>query len=389
MWSVLGKLAGHSRPRRESSGRGHLARGALIQDVELTPHGSPRSRSRERRHLRRQRIRTAVLWLSVGNLALMIVVTVLLRFCSERWWFSTALLYLPRSPYAAGSILLLPLAMVYNRKAAVLSGVALFLATGPIMGLKVPLPSWGFSALVTEHHLRIVTCNVHGYQPAFDGLISEMHSVVPDVVVFQEAFHDNPVLEKAFVGWHSMQVDEYFVAARYPITHVASFRSQAYQRVAAVAFEVADPQRRYRLINVHQTSPRKGLTDLRTDDAWDSNGRRTLIESTENREAEAAALRAFFEENRQGLPVVIAGDFNMPSDSSLYRAAWGDLENAFDSAGFGYGYTAPCGRNRFWPNATPWSRVDHILTTGEWQIQKCWIGSGNGSDHRLVAAILR
>lgn len=317
----------------------------------------------------------------------MLLLVVLLRFVSEHWWVTTALVYLPRAPYLLGSCVLLPLAILYSRRAFLATVAALSLGVWPIMGLVIPLPGWGRGSLDLDHHIRVVSCNVHGYQPSFEGLMSEVDSAVPDVVAFQEAFREHPLLDKEFPDWYRSHVGEYFVASRYPVAHVATFRSEAYHRNAAVIFEIKAP-RPFRLVNVHQTSPRSGLVSLRPSTVVDGSGGQEVERAVDRRAEEAAALREFIEEHREDYPLLIVGDFNMPSDSSLYRASWGTFRNAFDAAGFGYGYTASCGDNKVWPDGTPWCRVDHILATSEWRVQKCWIGSGNGSDHRLVAAIL-
>lgn len=317
----------------------------------------------------------------------MLLLVVVLRFISEHWWVTTALVYLPRAPYLLGSCVLLPLAILYSRRASLATVVALILGVWPVMGLVIPVPGWGRGKADPDCHLRVVTCNVHRYQPSFEGLMSEVESAVPDVVAFQEAFGEHPLLDKQFADWYQAHVGEYFIASRYRITHIATFRSEAYNRNAAMIFEIKAP-RPFRLANVHQTSPRNGLTSLRPATVLDGSGGQEVERGIDRRAEEAAALRQFIADHCDDQPLLIVGDFNMPSDSSLYRASWGSYRNAFDAAGFGYGYTASCGDNRIWPDGTPWCRVDHILTTDDWRAQKCWVGSGNGSDHRLVAAIL-
>lgn len=329
-----------------------------------------------------------MLWLSVVNLVCVSVAAVLLKVVSEDWWLSTAIMYLPRSPYVAGSLLLLPTAFFSRSgRGITLNVAALVLTAWPVMGLTVPFPSEQ-SVVANGESVRIVSCNVHGYQPVFASLTHEVAGLHPDIVVFQEAFQRHPLLESEFRDWHSLHFDEYFVASRYPIAHIASFRSDSCGRFAAAAFEVELPERRFRLINVHQTSPRHGLEALRAAGLLNRAGIHAVVKSARRREAEAVALRAFVEEHRGGLPLVLAGDFNMPSDSNVYRAVWGDLENAFDAAGFGFGYTFPCTTERFWPPGTPFMRIDHILASSDWQIDECRVGSGNGSDHRLITAVL-
>jgi vancomycin resistance protein VanJ len=83
--------------------------------------------------------------------------------------------------------------------------------------------------------------------------------------------------------------------------------------------------------------------------------------------------------------VVVAGDFNMPTDSAIYRECWSNLSNAFSKSGFGFGYTE-------WPTVGGWRfgiRIDHILTGPRWRPQRCWVGPDVGSDHLpLLADVL-
>lgn len=384
--TLFREFSGRSRSGRQSGSNVRFGKDVLMTTGNSPARSGTGLPSHDRRRRRRHRIRKTVVWLSWGNLGLLLALVILLRYVSEHWWFTTALVYLPRTPYLLVPLVLLPLAILYSRRAIIANSLSLVLVFWPIMGLAIPWPSWG--ARNEVNHLRIVSCNVHGYQPAFEGLMSEVTSAVPDVVVFQEAFREHPLLEKEFSDWFRLHVGEYFVASRrHEVRHVATFKSEGYHRVAAVMFEIADAHP-YRLVNIHQTSPRGGLIALSASNVLDGTGAETVERSVERRKEEAAALRRFVEEHRGELPLLIVGDFNMPSDSSLYRASWGDFRNAFDASAFGYGYTASCGKNRFWPDGTPWCRVDHILASREWHAQNCWVGGGNGSDHRMIAAIL-
>jgi endonuclease/exonuclease/phosphatase family metal-dependent hydrolase len=82
------------------------------------------------------------------------------------------------------------------------------------------------------------------------------------------------------------------------------------------------------------------------------------------------------------------GDFNMPTVSHLYRSVWRDFTNAFEEAGWGFGYTAPCTTHARWFDDVPWVRIDHILADPTWTVRACEIGHGRGSDHRLIWASL-
>jgi vancomycin resistance protein VanJ len=99
-------------------------------------------------------------------------------------------------------------------------------------------------------------------------------------------------------------------------------------------------------------------------------------------------VRAFVEQARDGRPAVIVGDFNMPCDSSLYQRNWFGFQNAFNTAGVGYGYTFPCTPQYCWPGGIPWMRLDHILADESWRVKSCHVGTVNGSDHRMITATL-
>jgi endonuclease/exonuclease/phosphatase family metal-dependent hydrolase len=79
-------------------------------------------------------------------------------------------------------------------------------------------------------------------------------------------------------------------------------------------------------------------------------------------------------------PLIVAGDFNLTTDSPIYSEAWGKFENAFSHAGWGWGQTK-------W---TRWYgvRIDHILHEPGWKCVQVAVGPDVGSDHRPVMAEL-
>jgi endonuclease/exonuclease/phosphatase (EEP) superfamily protein YafD len=84
-------------------------------------------------------------------------------------------------------------------------------------------------------------------------------------------------------------------------------------------------------------------------------------------------------------PVIVAGDFNMPADSDIYRENWQGYANAFSKAGFGYGWTVRGGHRGIVIGA----RIDHILTDGGMRVLRCETGPDVGSDHLpLIADIV-
>ena len=79
-------------------------------------------------------------------------------------------------------------------------------------------------------------------------------------------------------------------------------------------------------------------------------------------------------------PLLVAGDFNMPEESAIYRRHWSGLNNAFSCAGYGFGTS----------KETRWHgiRIDHVLLGPGWSCLHTQVGPHLGGDHRPMVADL-
>ena len=98
----------------------------------------------------------------------------------------------------------------------------------------------------------------------------------------------------------------------------------------------------------------------------------------DQREIESTLARAFA--NQTSGPLIVAGDFNMPVESAIYRAHWHEFTNAFSCAGWGFGAT----------KATRWHgiRIDHVLLGPGWSCAGAQVGADLGLDHRPMVVDL-
>ncbi len=331
--------------------------------------------------------RRTLVAVSLLNLLAVLTLLVLLCFVSERWWFSLALSYLPRAPYLIPSLFLTIAALLLRRRWVWVNLFSLMLVAGPIMGLRVPWMAWaGASA---GESLTVVTCNIRSGKQDLAKIARELEEINPDVVVLQEASHGFQELLPLFEGWSGVHHGEYLVASRYPVKLRDICRVDAFQRATAILCEIEGPTGPFLVCDVHLTTARNGLTHLRVDSPLTGAGVAQLDVRQDLRKRESLETRAFASQQGFQTPLLALGDFNVPTSSSLFQQYWHDLSSAFDAAGFGYGYTSPCSDHRRWPDNTPWLRIDHILCSSQWDIERCWIGRTDGSDHRLVAARLR
>ncbi|MDB5334957.1 MAG: Endonuclease/Exonuclease/phosphatase family protein, partial [Planctomycetaceae bacterium] len=186
----------------------------------------------------------------------------LIHGVSESWWLGTMVVYLPRAPWVIPALILVPLSMCWGWKPAVINVAAGLLALGPVMNWQ----SGGFfkPAIDREaYRLTIVSCNVQSFRPKFDQVVQELDRIDPDVVVFQEAFEDHALLAVLFEGWNVHRVNEYLVASKLPLKFISTTFVPGFERVTAVRYEVETPMGPVTVFNVHQTSPRHSLTELK------------------------------------------------------------------------------------------------------------------------------
>lgn len=293
----------------------------------------------------------------------------------ERWWFSTAMLYLPRVLYALPLLVLAPLAVWKAPRLLAVQAACFLFVLGPFMGWHAP--GRGERPWADAVPIRVLTYNI-GYDPeAASALLEAVRAAKPHVVLLQEG-ND---LSEQFPGWTTHHDGEYFLASRLPLLEAQSrefLPTHRWRR--GMRYRLKGPNGPFTLFSIHLDTPRRGLQLLKSPDAWRHVKRTGQTIEAENlrRRLESAAARAWVNEVRESC--IVAGDFNAPPDSPLQREHWGGFRDAFAVAGSGYGYTAHA------PH--PWVRIDRVLATPEWRVSRAWTGRGSGRDHLPVVAEL-
>jgi endonuclease/exonuclease/phosphatase family metal-dependent hydrolase len=170
------------------------------------------------------------------------------------------------------------------------------------------------------------------------------------------------------------------LASRFPIDGTTVLSRGPYGGFGALAvrYELATPVGTVHFLNLHPDTPRHGLEHVLS--AW-WGGAESLDHNTEIRRRESESAAALLDDVEG--PILVAGDFNMPIESAIYRRYWSQYTNAFSAAGFGFGYTY--GRTR---KLCKWVRIDHVLASADWRVRRCWVGPYVGSDHWPILAEL-
>ena len=347
-------------------------------DAELPPQANVPPPARWRRRLGR-----AVVILCGTYLVLIVAAWLTLRFAADRWWVATVLMFAPRWVWGVPLAVLIPAALALRRwRVLVPLAVCAAVWVGPVIGLCVPwrraLASGGDAG---ARPLRILTCNADGgaLEPA--ALEAFVRQTAPDIIVVQSPARSDRDLFANRSGWRSVQDPSFWLAVREPAAVHEVHQIEDADTGKGVAGPVATvyrldtPAGPVALANVHLATPRVALEAVIRRDARVAELVRRNVAS---RRRQFEALARWAEDVQD--PVVLAGDFNTPPDSSLFREHFSGYTDAFGVAGLGAGNTYFTRRSGM--------RIDHVIGGPGWEARRCVVGPDVGSAHRPLVADL-
>ncbi len=324
----------------------------------------------------------------------------LLATMSEEFLPATLLAYGPRFalllPIAVG----VPVSLIWARRSMVLHLLSAIVVLVPVMGARLnilrgkgPIPS------AASTGIRVLSLNAEGGQVSQRYLPDLLAEVRPDLVDVQECGNELSARLSTIRGYHFARHANMCVLSRWPIAPVDSMPRAAFERVSTLGYggtglvaryRVARPQRSLDFVSLHLETPRKGLERLMGSDGFIPDGGGVPRSGDVGGEQINARIRRMESERASvwsarfsdSIPVIVAGDFNMPVESTIFRDFWTRFDDAFENAGLGFGYTK-------FENRYIRARIDHILFAPTWlEATGAWVGPDVGSDHRPVIADL-
>jgi endonuclease/exonuclease/phosphatase (EEP) superfamily protein YafD len=317
-----------------------------------------------------------VSWIAWAYLAAVVVIATTMWTLGDRAIVGSVLLFMGRWVFLLPLALLLPAALWLRRDRLPHLVVAAAIVLGPIMGFRT---GWR-RALPHAAGLpvRVATFNTEG-----GGVLAQILPGLLDrwgaqIVAFQECGESLAEVTAHLPGWYHFEGKDLCLLSRYPIRRAEVMDRGNLDRVKqseskeiggagyVVRFLLDGPRGPIRVGNLHLETPRKGFEGLMDRDL------RRIRMNTEIREIESDLARAWVDTGTG--PLVVLGDFNTPVESRIFRDHWGDLADAFSTAGFGLGMTKYNG----WIRA----RIDHVLTNGDWHVDGAHVGPDAFSDHR-------
>jgi endonuclease/exonuclease/phosphatase (EEP) superfamily protein YafD len=299
----------------------------------------------------------------------------LMRALAEQWWPATILLFMPRWAFLFPLPVLAYTARRSRRPALwAVQGATALLVLGPLMGLALPFGSL-FHSTPQGPHVRVLSLNRGMGELDYEGLRRLIERERPDVFCLQEPHHDPRLLDLFSRDWHWNRAET--IATRHHIvgdipTPVGDPGQYRLEPVRVWRTEVRLPDGHHCIVaSVHMPTIRPGFVLLGQGNVGG------LKRSIEWRWSQTRTVGDLLSAS-PGLPVVAAGDFNMPSDSPMMGVLKKRFSVGFDQAGWGYGYTRP--------TMVPWVGIDHVLATREWTFTDYRVGPNVGSDHLPVIA---
>lgn len=320
------------------------------------------------------------LWLARlawAYLAAICLAGIVLWGLGDRWSLATTLLFISRWVLLLPLLVLVPAALLWDRRLLAPLALAALVATVPVAGFRFGLLRLFPHPSGTK--FRVVTFNAEGgdlFAPTLANVLDEWR---PDMVAFQECGEELRAAVAQAKGWYHHSVRELCLLSRYPISDSAVMDRRALESIKqssagiggsgdVVRYALDTPAGRVNLTNLHLETPRKGLEGLVS-----SGFNNERIEgNTELRTIESGLARSWV--NAGTLPTLVLGDFNTPVESRIFQQSWGDLTDAFSRVGFGFGMTKYNGWIRV--------RIDHVLAGQGWYVDQVTMGRRFGSDHR-------
>ena len=337
-------------------------------------------------------LRRAAVALGVGYPVALLVILLALRLIGEGWAPTAVGLYLPRWGFALPRpVVLGALAGLRLRRLlwAQLAAVALLLV---LMGLVLP---WPHGVVSGAPRMRVLSYNIDSAKAGADRVVAEIDAYAPDVVLLQEVGRPGDVETLLRQRYPVVETSSQFIlASRYPLVDSTDPDKLDYggkQRSPRFVRRVLDtPLGRIAVYDVHPISPREAFDVIRA-----GGLRHEILHGHIFRAKNAKAvndnfgLRALQVETiahdaaGETLPVVIAGDTNLPGLSRVFGRNLSGYTDGFRAAGWGFGYTYPVGKH------SPWMRIDRVLASGALRFVGFQVGTSEASDHHCVVADLQ
>jgi vancomycin resistance protein VanJ len=334
--------------------------------------------------------RRLLLALCLGYPLLLGVIVTSLATVGERFWLTAAALYLPRLAFAIPLPVLVVLAWYCGLRRLLWAQLIAAALLVPLTGFVLPWPS---AAGTSAQHLRVLSFNVDSSHAGVARVVSAIVQERPDVVLIQESLFGDGALAKALGSEYAYVqfATQFTVASRYRIESASELEPIPFfghrKPARSMRYVIETPFGEVAFYSVHPASPRGGFHIYRFHGALEQLGKGDLFSKDQEAGVDGNATHRTLQieevarkANAERLPVVIAGDTNLPGLSPALRTSLSGYEDGFVETSWGFGYTFPA--------KWPFMRLDRMFVGAGLRFDQFHIGCAGASDHLCVWADL-
>ncbi len=299
----------------------------------------------------------------------------------DRVWWTVMLIFGPRWVLALPWLGMVPWLLVDIRRAAIPALAGMAVVVFGLLDFHLGLHRANVASGIPFRVFELNAAGGGGTIP--DRMFKEIHALNPDLVVVPECGPGLAEMITALPGYRSQPVARglCLLSRDTIISWEQRSQTEVWKQGGAgfiVRAVVRTPAGPVRVGLVHLATPRHALDSYFTLHTLPEQGPSTRANMAQ-RDEESGLAREWILQG-PALPTIIAGDFNLPVESAIYRRHWGDFRKAGGRAGFGSGHTKI---QRYWG-----VRIDHILTSDDIGTSRAVVGRDVGSDHLPMIADL-
>lgn len=298
------------------------------------------------------------------------------------WWPASGLLIIPKYVLLFGPrwlllLLIVPIAFcwrILSPKQKITYPI-LLLCTFNYLDFQLP-KAWHYvePENVADGEIKIVSFNIGG-----GGSHKELQLLVkyikPDILLLQEARRIKP--SKLFADEYVSEcISGLCILSKYSFTQTRTFSRRLFGGWGKFAafYNVTTPNGQLSLANIHLETPRSVLMGVMKRDFDLAQAEKV----EDNRQFEIDMITSWVGNQPN---MLVAGDFNMPSDENIFRDNFSVLNNSIEVKGLGFNDT----------KFTSWFgvRIDHILYSSDMYLVDVEVVKLLKGDHQPLMAILR
>ncbi|MEG3921334.1 endonuclease/exonuclease/phosphatase family protein [Microcoleus sp. T3_A4] len=309
-----------------------------------------------------------------------------LFFWDRLWIVGLISTFIPLIFFPTFLIAIIGLLIIKKRWFTIISAIAcIFLISWMHIKYFSPAP---INLTNSQPSLKILSHNVGWYATQSPTLFKLIHQQKPDIIFLQEIVRKHT--ERAFT-WlkadypYQIGTPPVGILSKYPIVsseilHLAGHRET--QQRAIIKFN----EQEVVIYNMQATGP------------WFKKSRlgRFLKIPVYKYGKRAPEIQDLVERvERENLPVIVAGDFNMTDETQDYDRVQKVMQDSFRKSGLGFGFTWPNGwelkllvKRSNWRLNYPVCRIDYIWYSNHWGAKSSSVLEATESDHLPVGAEL-